>query len=220
MKNHLKRLAMPKTWFINRKEHTFITRPSPGRHSMRDGLPFVLLLKNFLNIVNTTREAKKLLVHREILVDGVRQKESRAPVGFMDAIYIKDIGRYYRVVFDKKGRLGVVEIGKDEAGFKTCRIIGKKKVKGGKIQLNLFDSRNILAEKDVYKIGDSLVIEVPSQKIVKHLKLEKDAHIIIIGGKSIGQEGVVESAKGSKLVYTSKEGKNITIKDYGFVVEK
>lgn len=220
MKGHLKRLTVPETWFIKRKEHVFITRPNPGKHSTRNSLPFVLLLKDFLNIASTTKEAKKLLVHKEILVDGIRQKDIKAPVGFMDTIHIKDTGKCYHVTFDRKGRICVTEISKDEAGLKTCRVIGKKKVKGGKVQINLFDGRNILAEKDEYKPGDSLIIEVPSQKIVKHLKLEKGAHLIIIGGKNLGREGIVDSVKGNRLVYTSKEGRNITIKEYGFVVEK
>ena len=34
VKNHLKRLAAPKTWGIKRKELVWITRPMPGAQSL------------------------------------------------------------------------------------------------------------------------------------------------------------------------------------------
>jgi len=38
MKNHLKRIATPRTWVIDRKAETFITRPKPGAHSLYFGM--------------------------------------------------------------------------------------------------------------------------------------------------------------------------------------
>ncbi len=219
MKSHLKRLATPKTWFVKRKEHTFITKPKPGKHYLKLCLPLSLVLKDFIKVANTTREAKKLLNLHELLIDGKRERDVKTGVGFMDTICIAGLNKCFRVVINEKGRLALMDISKENSAVKTCKIVGKRKIKGGKTQLNLFDGRNILVENDKYKVGDSLVIEVPSQKIVKHLKLDKGAMIVIIDGKSIGQYGTVESIKEKYLVYSTKKGKGETLRSYSFVVE-
>lgn len=220
MKSHLKRLSTPRTWNIKRKEQVFITRPHPGKHSLRLSIPLSLLLKDFLKIVNTTREAKKLINNQEVLIDCKRVKDVKIPVGFMDVINIKDLNKYYKIGLNKKGKIDVAEISKEEGSEKYCKIIGKKKLKKGKLQLNLSDGRNILIEKDSYKTGDSLILELPSQKIKEHLKLEKDAQIVLTGGKNIGNQGKVEAVKEKHLIYSTKEGKGVTLKKYGFVVKK
>ncbi len=220
MKKHLKRLATPRTWNIKRKERVFITRPYPGKHSLRLSIPLSILLKDFLKIVNTTREAKKLINSQEVLIDCKRVRDTKIPVGFMDVIDIKGLNRQFIIGLNKKGKIDVAEISKEEGAKKYCRIIGKKKLKMGKLQLNLSDGRNIMIEKDSYKIGDSLILELPSQKIKEHLKLEKGAMIVLTGGKNIGNQGKVESVKERHLVYSTKEGKGVTLKKYGFVVKK
>lgn len=219
MKHHLKRLAAPKTWFVKRKEHTFITKPKPGKHSLKMCLPFSMILKDFIRVANTSREVKKLLNLHEFLVDGKRERDIKAGIGFMDTISIPSLNKFFRVVINEKGRLALADIDKEKSAVKTCKIIGKRKIKGGKVQLNLFDSRNILVDKDSYKVGDSLVIEVPSQKIIKHLKLDRGALIVIIDGKSIGQYGTVNTIKEEHIAYSTKNGNGETLKDYSFVLE-
>ena len=58
-KDHLKRLAAPKTWGITRKNTKFITKPVPGPHGMQAGMPLSVLIKEILNYAGTTREVKK-----------------------------------------------------------------------------------------------------------------------------------------------------------------
>ena len=45
MKNHLKLIAAPKTWFVPRKTNVFTLRPSPGAHALEYGMPLGLLLE-------------------------------------------------------------------------------------------------------------------------------------------------------------------------------
>lgn len=220
MKNHLKRLATPRSWTIKRKASVFITRPNPGKHSLKLSLPLSIMLKEFIKVVRTTKEAKKLLNNKEVQIDNKRVKEIKTPVGFMDTITLKDLNKYYRTTLNEKGRIDIEEIKKEEAALKTCKIIGKKKLKGKKTQLNLFDGRNILVEKDEYKVGDSIIIELPSQKIKKSFKLEKGANIFLAGGKHAGKKATIEAIKPKHLIYTTKEGRGVTLKKYGFVIEK
>ena len=221
IKRHLKRLAAPRSWKIKRKGITFITRPKPGAHPLDEAISLNVILKDILKYATTTREVKKIIANKEIIVDGLRRKEHRFMVGFMDVLTIPELKVHYRMLINKKGELVLVKIDDKETKIKLCRIKNKSLV-GDKIQLNLFDSRNILVDKNTdYKIGDTLVIEVPSQKIVHHLKLERGAVVFISKGKKVGSIGRIDTL-GSDGVTCKKENGDIieTKKEYAFVVGK
>lgn len=220
-KDHLKRYSTPTTWKIKRKGLTFITRPNPGAHPMEFSMPMSSVLKGMLKCAKTTKETKKLLYNNEVLVDGRRVKDHTFPVGLMDVIHLVPTKQHFRIIFDKKGRLTAIEIDKKEAVLKLCRIKGTTLLKGGKIQVNLFDSRNIIVEKGGYKTGDSLLIELPSQKIMENFSLDKGAFVLLLSGKHIADTGVVESIEKGSIVYKNEKGESLTtLKKYAFVVGK
>lgn len=217
-KDHLKRLAAPKTWHIKRKGLKFITKPSAGPHSLESGLPFGTLLKEVLNYAATTREVKKILHTSEVKIDGKVRKDFRFPVGIFDTIEFTNTNEYFRVVFNRNGKIGIIKIKKEEAELKPCKIIGKTMVRG-KLQLNLYDGKNILVGANSYKVGDTVLLSLPEQKIAKHLKLNKKSAIFLTGGKHIGEIGNVEDIIENKIIYKDEKGGLIeTSKKYAFVV--
>lgn len=219
-KGYLKRYVAPKSWTLLRKTETFVVRPNPGAHPLKFGMPIALLLRQ-LGYAKTTREIKKILNTKEILVDNRRVKDHRFPVGFMDVLSIPVTKESFRVILDYKGRLKLLPIKNvAEAGLKLCRINGKKVIKKGKIQLNMSGNRNLLVEKCEYVPGDSLLIDLPSQKIVQHIKLENGALIFITGGTRVSSKGVVESIEGNKVTYSAGKEKRNTRKEYVFVIGK
>ncbi len=219
MKSHLKRLVTPKSWTLLKKEEKFVVRPRPGAHPAKLSMPITLLLKN-LGYAATTKEVKKILNTREVLVDGRRVKENKFPVGFMDVITIKETNDSLRIVLDKKGRLKVIPADKDEVQLKLCRVKKKTALKKGRIQVNLSDNKNILTDKKDMKVGDTVLITIPFQEIKQHLPLEKGALICLIGGKHIGHKGTVDSIEGNKLIYTTAKKKHESLKKYAFVIGK
>lgn len=220
-KGHLKRFATPTTWGIKRKGIKFITRPKPGAHPRQFSIPINIVLKDIIKCAKTTKEARKLLYANEILVDGRRVKDHRFPVGLLDVINIKQTNQFFRIVFDKRGNLSAIETDADDAKSKICRVTGKSLLKGGKMQLNLSDSRNIIAEKDSCKVGESIMIEVPSQKIAGQFKLEKGSAILLMSGKHIADIGIVEKAGKYVVIYKDGEGNtHTTSRKYAFVVGK
>ena len=221
VKRHLKRLATPKTWKIQKKGLTFITRPNPGAHSQRLSIPINVVLKNMIKCAKTTREAKKLLLSSEVMVDGNRVKDHRFPVGLMDVVHLKPTKENYRIIFNEKGNLEAVSTDEKDAKSKLCQVKGKTLLKGGKMQLNLSDSRNIIVAKDEYNVGDSLLVEVPSQKIAGTFKLEKGAAILLVAGKHIADVGTVEKAGSYAIIYKTEKGETkTTSRKYAFVVGK
>ncbi len=219
-KQHLKRLATPKSWPIKRKGIVFITRPLPGSRKLSLGLPLNVVLKDLLEMATTTKEAGNILRHNTVLVDGRKITNHRFHFCFMDVLNFVDLKKAYRMIITEKNKLAVVEINNKEADKKLVKINDKKITKGKKLLLVLSDGRNALVDKDEYKTGDSLVVEIPNRKILSTIKLEKGALVFLTGGKHIGVTGTVENIEGKKIFF--KIGSEIyeTSKKYALVIGK
>jgi len=187
MSRHMKRLTAPKVWVIPRKEYPFAPKPSPGPHPTDKSLPLLIVLRDMLHLGHNRREIKKILAQRVVKVDGRVITDLKFPVGFMDVVSIETLDKNYRVLYDSRGKLRIVEIPEDHAEWKLVRIENKTAVKGGKIQLNLHDGRNIVLEENKYRTNDVLKIKVPSQEIIAHYPLAKGSVAMIIGGKHRGK---------------------------------
>ena len=217
MKNHLKRIASPRTWVIDRKKNSFVVRPHPGAHAFEYGLPLGLILRDVLKLAATMGEAKKVLHNKQILVDGKRRKDSRFIVGLFDVITLPEMKKHYRLFLDQRGKLIVNEISEKGANIKPCKIVGKTMLAKGKNQFNLHDGKNIISEQKA-KVGDTLVLSLPELEIKQVLSLQPKAIIFLQKGKHNGDVGTLKEIKGKEAVY-EKEGKDIeTAKNYLFVI--
>ncbi|MGB9748254.1 MAG: 30S ribosomal protein S4e [Candidatus Woesearchaeota archaeon] len=193
MSKHIKRIAAPKTWKLLRKENKFAVKPKSS-HKEAHALPIITVLRDMLGYVDITAQAKKVMNQKEIMIDGKIVKDKKRGIGVMDVLSIKSLNEHYRILIDKKGKLCLKRIPESESRLKICRIINKKISRGKKKQYGLHDGRTILAEEN-YNIGDSLLIEIPSQRIVEHFKLDKGVFVYVVDGKYRGVNGVVEEIK-------------------------
>lgn len=221
MKKHLKRMTAPKSWAIPRKTSHWVTKPRPGPHANDESMPLMAVVRDMMKICDNSREARFIIGDRGVLVDGKVVTDYKFPVGLMDVVTVKKSNQSYRMLMDYKGRLQLVAVEPNEAAWKLARVDGKTTVRGGKVQLTLHDGRNILLPKDQYKTGDVLKIDVPSQKIVKAIKLDKGSLAYLIGGSHPGTLQTIEKyevRRGSAPnLVTFKEGFS-TIKENVFVV--
>ncbi len=197
MSDHMKRLAAPVAWPIKRKAAVWTTKPSPGAHSIESGMPAAMVLRDIIKVCDTAREAKRIIGNRELFVDGAAVKSPKAPIGLMDTVSVPKMKLNFRVLLTDKGKLTLVPISEDEAKWKLCRIEGKTKIAGGKIQLNLSGGRNIVLDKNKYKTGDTLKINVEDQKIIDTYPIADGASALIIYGALAGKvETLAESVEG------------------------
>jgi small subunit ribosomal protein S4e len=217
---HQKRLSAPKTVKIARKEKKWTVKTAPGPHD-KGAVPLLVLVRDFLGLADTGREARKIISAGEIWVDGKPRKDYKFPIGLFDVVTIPKIEKNYRILFDERGRYTPKEV--EDADRKIYKITGKTLVKGGRIQLNLFDGTNILASKE-FSTKDSIVLKLPEREIIEHLKFEEGVLVMIIGGTHAGEIGRIKDYKivrGSapNLVTVEGEERDITtIEDYVFVV--
>jgi small subunit ribosomal protein S4e len=191
----MKRLTAPRTWPIKRKASVWVTKQSPGAHSIGESMPASLVLRDLLGVCDTAREAKRIIGNRELKVDGRAVKDPKAPIGIMDVIEVPRMGLACRMLLTDKGRLTVVPIGADEAAYKICRIEDKTRVRGGRFQLNLSGGRNILLDADDYKVGDSLRIGIPAQEVTGHYPLGAGAAAFITSGSQVGRVKTVKEVR-------------------------
>ena len=183
----------PTFWPIPRKETVWAVRTSPGPHGLMVSTPLLVVVRDFLGYAETAKEARKLINQGKVLVDGKIRRDERFSVGLMDVVELPDAESVFRVLPEHGGRFILHPINKEEAGFKLCRVVGKTTVDGGATQLNLHDGRNLLLPDrgDAYAVNDIVKLEIPDQEITDHVVFKPGVRVIITGGKSQGQYGIL-----------------------------
>lgn len=217
---HLKKIAMPKTWPLQKKDKKFIIR-GKGAIKQELSLPLLIVLRDLLKIVATRAETKKILKEKVILVNGKVAKDEKLKVGLFDRIEIKKLNKFFTLHFTESGKLNVVEISKERSETKPCKIIGKKILSKNRLQINCDDGRNfIISHKAIdknFKVGDTLIIFLKTNTIKEHLKLCKGAFVLIISGKNMGKHGKIEDLD-EKTAWICIKNKKILVPKKNLIV--
>lgn len=221
MSDHIKRLAIPKTWPIPKKAHIWATKQNAGAHSIGTSMPATLILRDMMKVCDTAREAKKIVAARDLIVNGKAVKDPKAPVGIMDIVSIPKMGVNYRVLLTDKGKLTLVAVSEEDAKWILCRIENKTKVAGGKLQLNLSGGRNVLIDANKYSTGDTVKLNLADNSIIADYPLAENACVLVISGKHIGAIEAVDKytvvSRPTDNIVTFKSGDE-TIKQNVFVI--
>uniref|UniRef100_A0A803YJF7 40S ribosomal protein S4 n=1 Tax=Meleagris gallopavo TaxID=9103 RepID=A0A803YJF7_MELGA len=160
-KKHLKRVAAPKHWMLDKLTGVFAPRPSTGPHKLRECLPLIIFLRNRLKYALTGDEVKKICMQRFIKIDGKVRTDITYPAGFMDVISIEKTGEHFRLVYDTKGRFAVHRITAEEAKYKLC------------------------------KVNDTIQIDLETGKITDFIKFDTGNLCMVTGGANLGRIGVI-----------------------------
>ena len=223
MTRHMKTFSAPKSWKIPAKSRPWVVRPIPGPHKKTKSIPLAVIVRDILKIADTYKEAKTIIHNGNVFVDGVVRKNPKFSAGLMDVISIPSLNKNFRLVVSRVG-LNLIEINKNEANLKLCRINRKKIIKGKRIQLGTHDGRSFIVKEKSYSTGDSILVELPEQKIIEHLKMEKGMVGLITGGENIGeivkinQIKTTRSREPNKVSCSLKDREIDAVKDDVFVV--
>jgi len=190
---HLKLINAPRNWMLSKVGGIWATKPSQGPHKLRECMPLLVLLRNKLKLALTGREAKLIIKAKEgnIAVDGKIRKDVKYPVGFMDVISLLKANVNYRILYDVKGRFGLVKISKDESKFKLCRV--KERIMGPKDVPYIItnDGRTLRFPHPDIKRNDTIKLNLDSNEIVDFYKYKIGANVMITGGNNIGRIGTI-----------------------------
>ncbi|EHB03171.1 40S ribosomal protein S4 [Heterocephalus glaber] len=189
-KKHLKRVAAPKHWMLDKSTGVFAPRPSTGPHKLRECLPLIIFLRNRLKSALTGDEVKKICMHRFIKIDGKVRTEITYPAGFMDVISIDKTGENFRLIYDTKGRFAIHRITPEEAQYKLCKVrkifVGTK----GIPHLVTHDARTIRYPDPLIKVNDTIQIHLDTGKITNTSNL-----CMVTGGANLGGIGVITNGE-------------------------
>jgi len=220
MSDHMKRIAMPKTWPVPKKIHVYATKQMPGAHSVGTSMPASMILRDMLKVCDTAREAKKIVADRDLLVNGRAVKNAKTPVGIMDVVSLPKMEKNFRVVLTPKGKITLVEIPEANSKWVMARVEGKTIVSGGKTQLNLYGGRNVLCEGKI-AVGDSVKLNLEDNAIIGQYPLGKGALVLVISGSHSGKVETVEAVetvKGPASNVVVFQSGTRTVKENVFVI--
>ncbi|KAF7370406.1 40S ribosomal protein S4 [Mycena sanguinolenta] len=166
-KKHLKRLAAPSSWMLDKLSGTYAPRPSPGPHKLRESLPLTVFLRNRLKYALTGKEVLSIVKQRLIKIDNKVRTDPTYPAGFMDVISIEKSGEHFRLLYD-------VAVGA-----------------GGVPHIVTHDGRTIRYPDPAIQVNDTVKYDLDQAKLVDFVKFDTGNMCIITGGRNMGRAGVI-----------------------------
>jgi len=184
---HLKRNKNPKFWPIPRKGTKYLAL---ANHNQRESLPLLIILRNILKLARNKKELKKILNEEQIQVNYKKIKETNFPVGLFDIINIPTIKKNYQINLSENKKIILKEISDKEAETKIFKIKNKKILSKNQVQLNFIGGKNLISDKKVL-VGESIVLKLKDNKIIKIIPFKKGEKILVIKGKHQGCSGII-----------------------------
>lgn len=205
---HLKRQEVPKTWPIERKGTTYVVRPN---FNLNSGIPVLVVMRNMLKKAQDRREVKRAIHLKQILVNGKPVTDEKNAVLLFDVVSIVPSKENYRVELSTSKKFDLVEIKEAEAHEKVAKIIGKKMLRGKKMQINLSDGNNVISEMKC-SVNDSLVLNFKNKKADKCLPMREGANVVVFEGKHMGESGKIEKIDAKhKMAEINSDGKKVNV---------
>lgn len=204
-----KRLSVSPARKLLRKEAIWTIRQKPGPHTSVNSIPLGFVVRDLLGLARTLREAKHIINAGNVLVDNISRKKYQFAAGLFDTISIPIIGKKYRILLDKKGRLIIKEIEEKMADIKPSKIVGKKIVQGNKLMIQTHDGKTYHGIGNELRVGDSVLVDIQTKKILSHLSLKQGSNVYVIGGTHVGEVAAIENI----LEGTMKRDKLVDLKE-------
>jgi len=205
---HLKRQKAPKNWPIYRKGTKYVARP---RSDLGNGTSLLIVLRDMLKIVQNKKEAKRAIHFKHILLNNRPARDEKESILLFDVIKIVPEKKSYILNLTEKGKITVSEIKETESVRKVSKIVNKKIIKGGKIQVNLSDGRNFISDMKC-NTNDSVLVNFEEKKIEKLIPLREGAEVIVFAGKHAGKKGTIKKIDlEKKMADIKSKEKNINV---------
>jgi small subunit ribosomal protein S4e len=159
----------------------------------------VILIREILGYAKTAKEAIRIINTGRVKIDGIVRRDHRFPVGLMDVLQIEGAGQVFRVLPKPNRGLLPTPISDKESGFKLCKIIGKRNIEGGKIQINLHDGRSLILPGQTgrqktdaeYAPGGAIQLGLPKQNLMGMVPFQTGALGLVIDGRNQGIFGKI-----------------------------
>lgn len=192
-RKHLRRLAAPKHWMLDKLSGVWAPKPSPGPHRQSECLPLLILCRNRLRYALTKREVVNILKQRLVKVDNKVRTDFAFPSGFMDVISVEKTSEYFRLLWTVKGKYAIHRITPEEASYKLGRVRHLKTGARGVPYIVTHDGRTIRFPDPDVRVNDTVKINLETGKIEDFVKFDNGNLCMVTGGHNIGRVGVISS---------------------------
>jgi len=174
---------------IPRKGTKYVAIASSHRY---DSVPAVIAVRNMLKLAKTAKEVRMMVNLKILKINGRVVMDKRESIKLFNTF---DAGKQYILTLLQTGKFALEE--NKNKDLRLCKVVNKTLIAKNKIQLNLHDGTNILTN-DKISVGDSVYLDL-SNKIKKHISLEKGKEVFILSGKYTGMKGKIEGIEGKKV---------------------
>ena len=178
----------------------------------QESVPLVIAIRDMLGLAKTAAEVKKMIRDKLLKINGKEAKDHRESIRLFN---ILEAGKKYELIYLKTKKFALTETKRGDT--RLAKVINKKLLKKGVIQLNLHDGTNINSKEKI-NVGDSIEVDFKG-KIKEKIPLTKGAKVFILKGKYLGHVGKIEAIEGSK-VSVKLEEKTAEIKLINIIVTK
>lgn len=197
---HLKKLAAPRKWGLNKSNGKYAVRPLPGPYNKELSIPIHYILSNFLNVAHTAKEVHYIIKNEMVLVNNRKLLNHKSVVGLFDVISIKKTNEHYRLILGINRKFKLQKISSDEARFRLTKVTSKstdKLIIDG-VETNVPMTRTLCGYNFRYanpeiEVNDTVKIDIVENKILEHYKFETGAIVFIYSGSNIGRVGTIKS---------------------------
>lgn len=207
---HQKRHNTPTRIPIKRKGTKYVVR---AINNPTESVPVIIAVRDMLKIARTGKEVNELRKEKILKINGRTVIDGKEGVQLFGVLSVGD--KNYRLSLLPTNKFFFEET--KDATKRVSKIIGKRLVDGGKVQINLYDGTSVIGKSEM-KVGDSLYVD-NSQKIVKHVSLSAGAEVFIIAGKYTGISGKAKAVDAGKVVITLEDKREVTLPAYNVVAQ-
>ena len=221
-----KRMTAPDAWQISRKESKYVVSTAHGPHN-GSALPIGIWIRDHMNLAQNTKEVKKILHDRNVVLNGNVVTDEHIGIDVFDIISFPKINKHYMILVDAKGRHTEYEISPEAAKVQLVKVANKTTLVGGKPQINLTSGANFIGDNS-YKGKDSLVIGLVGDErfvVQQHFPFAVGNMAVIIGGQHTMKTGKIveiqiqQSSLPNRVILEDANGEKFeTIEDYVYMI--
>jgi len=202
--HHLKRLAAPTQWGLDKKSGKYAVRPLPGPHNKDLSIPLKYVIARFLKVANTAKEVEYIATSKMILINGKEITSPKFPVGIFDVITLKKTNQHFRIYLGANRKFKLHKIDSSEAKIRISKVVSKY-VYDEIPMTHTLDGFNFKYVNPAINIDDTVIVDIASNKVVNHLSLAAGMTGYAIRGPNAGRIGVIKyidvSSSGKKTVF-------------------
>lgn len=195
---HQKISEMLREWPFPRKGRKYLSIAS---HEKNNSMSVLFALRDSLKLAKTRREVKRICLDKNVKINGKVRVDIDFPIQRDDILSLEKLRKDYKLVLKNKKFVFEEVKGKD-AKTKISKVIDKRLLKNKIVQINLDDGTNRLIKTKI-ACGDSILVDLTKNEIIKIIPLTVGSNIEILSGKHIGKTGKIEKTEtqGDGLAY-------------------